>query len=502
MTKHYKARRRGVLPAGSRGTPIVAVVGRPNVGKSTLFNRLARQRVAIVHDEPGVTRDRHYVDTSAFGRDYTLIDTGGFDPESDDPMRSGIATHVRAAIAEADVIVFVTDATTELTHADRAAIKLLRAAQKPVLYAANKADSPRSDADAFELYRMGVDKVHPISALHGRGIGELESDIVLALPPPAEDAEQPAEDGIARIAIVGRPNAGKSSLMNRLLGEDRMLVDDRPGTTRDAIDALIERGEKKYVFIDTAGIRRKGKVAKAEDTVESVSVLHAIRSIERAHVTVLMCDASEGVAEQDAKILGLAEDRGRAMIIALNKTDLLTKDLADKAEERARDKITFAPYVPIVRISAKTGRGVPELFRQVDKVATAFRQRVPTGQLNRFFEQVLATRPPPTSGGKAPRLYYITQAEVAPPTFVVIASAPDAVHFSYRRFVVNQLRKAFGFEGVPVRVHYRDKRRGAKKKGAEAASRAAEHGDGEEAMDEALEYDLEAGDDGDDEAMD
>lgn len=461
MTKHRKHVDR-TLPGGAQGTPIVAVVGRPNVGKSTLFNRLARAKLAIVHDEPGVTRDRHYADTSAFGRRYTLVDTGGFDPESEDPMKSGIASHVRAAIAEADVIVFLTDATTELLTSDRAAVQLLRGAGKPVVFAANKADSPKSDPDAFELYRLGVEKVHPVSALHGRGIGELETAIVEALPPEAETEEE-EDDSLARVAIVGRPNAGKSSLLNRVLGEDRVLVDDRPGTTRDAIDALVERKDKQYIFIDTAGIRRKGKVAKAEDTVEAVSVLHAIRSIERSQVTVLMCDGAEGVAEQDAKILGLAEERGRGMVIALNKTDLLSKEDVAKAEERAREKISFAPYVPVIKLSAKSGRGVDGLFAAIDQVKASFTQRIPTGELNRFFEKVLDTRPPPTMGGRAPRLYYITQAETSPPAFVIVTNAPDAIHFSYRRFVANQLRKAFGFEGVPIRVHYKEKRRRARK---------------------------------------
>jgi GTP-binding protein len=458
MTKHYKKRVESSLPGGLSGTPIVAIVGRPNVGKSTLFNRLAKKRIAIVHDEPGVTRDRNYVDTSAFGRDYTLVDTGGFDPESDDPMKAGIARHVKEAIAEADVIVFLTDGSSELTAADRAAVKLLRRSDKPVIYAANKADSPRIDADAFDLYRFGVEKVYPVSALHGRGIGDLEAAMVDALPPQGEPVVVD-EGGIPRIAIIGRPNAGKSSLLNRVLGEDRMLVDDKPGTTRDAIESLVEREGKHYVFVDTAGMRRKGKVAKADDTVEGISVLQAVRTLERAEVTVLVCDAAEGVAEQDAKILGLADDRSKAMVIALNKSDLLDKAGMDAAEEAARDKISFAPYVPIVRISAKKGRGIAELFRTVDEVAAAFKRRVGTGELNRFFEQVLDTRPPPTSQGKAPRLYYITQAESSPPTFVVITNAPDAIHFSYRRFVVNQLRKAFGFEGVPVRVFYKAKRR-------------------------------------------
>ena len=459
MTKHFTSRPARVLPGNNAGLPLVAIVGRPNVGKSTLFNRLARERLALVHDEPGVTRDRHYADTTAFGRAYTVVDTGGFDPDDTDPMKVGIAGHVKAAIAEADVIVFVTDATTDMTSADKAAVQLLRNSGKPALFAANKADSPKVDAEANEMYRLGVSHVFPMSALHGRGMGELEAAIVAALPPPGEDQDTP-EDHVPRIALVGKPNAGKSSLMNRLIGEERQLVDDKPGTTRDAIDALVEREGKPYIFIDTAGIRKKGRVTKGHDEVESLSVFHAIKSIERSKISVLLCDANEGVAEQDAKILGLAQDRSRGMIIALNKTDLLSKEDLAKAEEQARDKISFAPFVPVVRLSAKTGRGMAELFRAIDQVQAAFHQRIGTGELNRFFETVLDMRPPPTSGGKAPRLYFITQAETAPPTFVIIASSPEAVHFSYRRFVVNQLRKKFGFEGVPIRVFYKAKRRG------------------------------------------
>jgi GTP-binding protein len=443
----------------------VAVVGRPNVGKSTLFNRLARRRLAIVHDEPGVTRDRHYVDTSAFGRDYTLIDTGGFDPDDKDPMKSGIRRHVESAVKEADVIVFISDATVPLTSADRVAIDLLRKADKPVIYAANKADSPKLDADAFEVYRLGVEKVYPVSALHGRGIGDLEAAIVDAMP-AAREPDDDTDETVPRVTIAGKPNAGKSSLMNRILGEDRMLVDARPGTTRDAIDALVERDGKRYIFVDTAGLRRKGKVTKTSDAIETASIGAAVGAMERSSVVVLLCDAKEGVAEQDAKILGLANDRVRGMVIALNKTDLLSKSELAKSEEDARDKISFAPFVPVVQVSAKTGRGMANLFATVDRVSTAFHTRVSTGELNRFFEQVLDTRPPPTMGGRAPRPYYITQAETSPPLFVIISSSPESVHFSYQRFVVNQLRKHFGFEGVPIRVVYREKRRGKKKTGA------------------------------------
>lgn len=445
-------------------------MGRPNVGKSTLFNRLARRRQAIVHDEPGVTRDRHYAETTALGKRYLLVDTGGYDPDDDDPMKVGIAAHVRAAVAESDAIVFVTDARTPLGEADRATVELLRRSGKPVFYAANKADSPGADAEAFELYRLGVDRVYAVSALHGRGVGDLEAAVVGALSND-EAKTSPVAGDATRVALIGRPNAGKSSLLNRILGTDRALVDARPGTTRDPIDALVERGGRPYVLVDTAGIRRKSKVAKEGNAVESLSVLSTIRSIERAQVVVVVCDASEGASEQDAKILGLAEERGRAVVIALNKVDLTLRAGLTKTEEGARDKLAFVQYATVVRTSAKTGRGLGELFDAIDQAHASFCKRVTTGELNRFFKEVLETRPPPTMGNRAPRIYYVTQAAVAPPTFVAMTNAPDSIHFSYQRFVVNQLRKQFGFEGSPVRVIYKPRRRRDLKQEAQSRAR-------------------------------
>jgi GTP-binding protein len=442
------------------GGAIVALVGRPNVGKSTLFNRLVGSKAAIVHDEPGVTRDRHYGDVESLGRRYTLIDTGGFDPESGDPMRQGIKRHIELAISEADVIVCVLEATAAPTSIEHAELELLRRSEKPVVYVANKADSPRLEAEASDLFRLGMQKLLFVSALHGKGVMELEEAILAVLPPP-EPAPAPAPEGqaVLRIALIGKPNAGKSSLVNRLAGEERMLVDDRPGTTRDPIDTVVERAGRRFVLVDTAGIRRKAKVTKQEDVVEAVSVIHAIRAMERCDVVVLLCDAAEGVAEQDAKILGLAVDRGRGIVVALNKTDKLDKKELTKAEENARDKLAFAPWAPLVRVSAKTGRGVGGLLEAALRVGDAFHKRVGTAELNRFFEQVLLTHPPPTSGGRAPRVFFITQAETAPPLFVVIASDPEKLHFSYRRYVLNQIRQTFGFEGVPVRVKYKERRR-------------------------------------------
>ncbi|WP_437709151.1 ribosome biogenesis GTPase Der [Sorangium sp. So ce448] len=445
-------------PAPPPSAGIVALVGRPNTGKSTLFNRLIGKRVAIVHDEPGVTRDRHYGDVTSRGRRFTLVDTGGFDPESDDPMRQGIKRQIDLAIAEADVIVCVLDAVTPVTPSEHAELGLLRRAGKPVIYVANKADSQKAEVEATELYRLGMDRLIPISALHGRGISDLEMAIEAALPKEPAAPEESAE-GALRIAIIGRPNAGKSSLVNRIAGEERMLVDATPGTTRDPIDTLAERDGKRFLLIDTAGIRRKAKVTKEDSAVEAVSVIHAIRAMERAEVVLLLCDAAEGVAEQDAKILGLAVDRGCGVVIGLNKIDLLDRKALAKAEQDARDKLSFVPWAPIAHVSARSGRGVAKLIETVAEVADAYRKRVPTGELNRFFEQILLTHPPPTHGGRAPRLFFVTQAETSPPLFVVVASDPDKLHFSYRRYVANQLRQAFGLEGVPVRVKYKERRR-------------------------------------------
>lgn len=437
--------------------PIVALVGRPNVGKSTLFNRFAGKKLAIVHDEPGVTRDRHYADVHLQGRDITLVDTGGFDPEDEDPMRQGIARNVKAAIDEADAIICVLDAIGAPTHADEKAVELLRRSTKPVIYLANRADNPEAELQASDLYRLGIDPLIAGSALHGRNMAKLEAELVARLPPREEGRnDELASSGAPRVLLLGRPNAGKSSLLNALSQSERSLVDARPGTTRDPVDARIAYGGKEYLIVDTAGVRRRAKVHEA---IETISVMRAIRSLERADIVLLMCDGSEDVAEQDARLLTLASERGRAIIIGLNKMDLLNKQQQKDAAVQARDVLHFVDWVPQVQLSAKTGRGVKALMNQVDKSYVEYARRVTTAELNRFFAEVLERQPPPTQGSRAPRLYYVTQAQSAPPVFVVMCSHPDSIKESYRRFLKNQLRSAFGFDSVPLAVRFRERRR-------------------------------------------
>jgi GTP-binding protein len=454
------SKRRGAQSAkqrahGSTGTrPIVAIVGRPNVGKSALFNRLAGAPLAIVEDMPGVTRDRLYAEALALGHPYVLIDTGGFDPGSEDPLTQSIALQVRVALEEADVVICVLDATTAPLPSDREAVALLRSSSLPVLYVANKADNPRTQDQALEHYTLGINELRPISALHGHGIGDLEEAMIAHFPEPSEDEEQPEDDLVDRVAIVGRPNAGKSSIVNRLVGEERQIVDDRPGTTVDSVDTLINLDGAPMILIDTAGIRRKRAVERG---LESLAVMQAVRAVERSNVVVLMIDAKEGASEQDTKIAGLAIERGRALVIALNKGDLLDEDERKKAVSNAREVFSFASWAPVQIVSVENGRGVRKLMQIVRTCAKAHKQRVTTAAVNRFFEEVLEHHPPPTMNNRSVRIYYVTQVQAAPPTFVVASNYPERVHFSYRRYVVNQLRERFGFEGTPIRVFYRGK---------------------------------------------
>jgi len=443
-----------------RGTgtrPIVAIVGRPNVGKSALFNRLAGAPIAIVEDIPGVTRDRLYTDAEALGRPYVLIDTGGFDPGSEDPLTLGIANHVRLALEEADVVLCVLDGTQAPLPSDREAVALLRGSKLPVLYVANKIDNARVANQALDHYTLGIDELRPVSALHGHGIGALEEALVACMPAANDEADD-ATDELDRVAIVGRPNAGKSSLVNRLLGEDRQIVDDRPGTTVDSVDTVLTYEGEPMVLIDTAGIRRKRSVVWG---LESLAVMQAVRAVERSHVVVLMIDANEGPSEQDAKIAGLAIERGRALVIALNKSDLLDDAGRKRMLAHARDIFSFATWAPLQFVSVSSGRGVQKLMSSVRESAKAHKLRVTTGQVNRFFEEVLESHPPPSMNNRSVRIYYATQVQAAPPTFVIATNYPDRVHFSYRRYVINQLRERFGFVGTPVRVFYRGKEKRA-----------------------------------------
>lgn len=438
---------------GSR--PLVAIVGRPNVGKSTLFNRLAGKHLAIVEDEPGVTRDRHYADAEVRGRPFVLVDTGGFEPDTTDPLMVGVRDQVRLAIAEADVVIFVTDGTVALTDADLEALKLLRRAGRPVLYVANKSDSERRAQEATELYRYGADKIIAVSALHGRGMVELEGAIEALLPEPAVEDVVLAEN-IARVAVVGRPNAGKSSLINRLIGAERLVVTEVPGTTRDAIDTLVTRGDRQYVFVDTAGVRRKRSVSAP---VEMTSVMQAIRAMERCDVVVVLVDATGELADQDLRLISLAVERGRAVIVGMNKVDKLNAETERKAVAQAHDAMYFAPWIPIAKLSAKVGRGTTSLLGLIDKVYEAHGKRIGTGELNRFFEEVMERHPPPVNDGKAVRVYYISQVGTHPPRFAAVTNFPESVAVSYQRYVQNQLRERFGFDAVPVRVSWRAKRR-------------------------------------------
>ncbi len=435
--------------------PLVAIVGRPNVGKSTLFNRLVGKHLAIVEDEPGVTRDRHYADAEVRGKQFVLVDTGGFEPNTQDPLMVGVRDQVRLAIAEADVVLFVTDSTAALTDADLEALKLLRRAGRPVIYVANKADSVARAMEATDLYRAGADNVIAVSAQHGRGMMELEGALDARLPAtPLEDTV--IGEGVARVAVVGRPNAGKSSLINKLLGSERLVVTDVPGTTRDAIDTMVTRGDKQYVFVDTAGIRRKRSVSAP---VEMTSVMQAIRAMERCDVVVVLVDVAEGLADQDLRLVSLAEERGRAIVVGLNKVDSVDAKVERAAVADAHKKLSFAPWIPVMKLSAKVGKGTTSLLAMVDRAWTAHGKRVPTAEANRFFEEVVDKHPPPTASGRAVRIYYISQVGTHPPRFAAVTNFPEYVHPSYSRYMQTQLRERFGFEAVPVRISFKAKRK-------------------------------------------
>lgn len=434
---------------------VLAIVGRPNVGKSTLFNKLAGERVSIVEDIPGITRDRIYFDTEWNGRPITVIDTGGIEPKTDDIILSKMKMQAELAIETADVIAFVCDVRAGLTAADRDIAVMLIKSGKPVVLCVNKIDSIGSlPMEYYEFYELGFDG-DPIalSSLHGTGTGDL-LDRVLELAP--SDGEEEEEDDSIKVAVIGKPNAGKSSIINKILGEDRVIVSDIPGTTRDAIDTKVENKYGKYTFIDTAGIRRQKKVIAR---VEKYSVLRSHSAVERADVCLIMIDATAGITEQDEKIAGLSHEAGKAAIIVVNKWDLVEKDNSSvkKFTDNIREALAYMPYAPIIFVSAKTGQRVDKLFERINYVNEQACMRISTGMLNDVLNDAVSRVQPPTDKGKRLKIYYMTQVSTKPPTFVIFVNDAELFHFSYQRYIENKLREVFGFSGTPIRIVVRQK---------------------------------------------
>ncbi len=435
--------------------PIVAIVGRPNVGKSTLFNRLLGERRAIVEDFPGVTRDRNYALVSRHERPFTLIDTGGFEPVSEDRLLIQMREQSQLAIEEADVILFVMDGREGVTPADHEVSKMLRQIKKPVLYVINKVDGDRQEDEAVEFYELGIDDLITISAEHGRGVAELVDRIVGFLPEGDDDQEV---EGETRLAIIGRPNVGKSSLVNRILGKERVVANPLAGTTRDSVDSPFMYNKKRYVLIDTAGIRRKGKVSQK---LEKYSVIQALKAMDRAHVVLAVVDGSAGIIDQDMTIAGYAFERGRAVILVVNKWDLVEKDHGTMKEftRDLRDRFSFLGNVPILFVSALTGQRAAKIIQDVEMVAEQFNRRISTAPLNAALQEAIEAHQPAIYKGRRLKFFYMTQTAVRPPSFVVFVNQAEGVHFSYQRYLVNKIREAFGFVGVPLRIEYRDRER-------------------------------------------
>ena len=435
--------------------PVVAIVGRPNVGKSTLFNVLAGERISIVQDTPGVTRDRIYADVNWLNRIFTLIDTGGIEPESSDIILSQMREQAQTAIDTADVILFITDVRHGLVDADSKVADMLRRSRKPVVLVVNKVDSfEKFMPDVYEFYNLGIGEPIPISSSSKLGIGDMLDEVVKHFPQELEEEE---EDMRTKVAVVGKPNAGKSSLINRLLGEERVIVSDIAGTTRDAIDTEVIWNDREYIFIDTAGLRRKSKV---KEELERFSIIRAVTAVERADVVVIVIDATEGVTEQDAKIAGIAHERGKGILIAVNKWDAIEKDdkTIYKHTERIRQILSFMPYAEILFISAKTGQRTQKLFDMIDVVLENNAMRVATGVLNEIMTEAVAMQQPPSDKGKRLKLYYITQVAVKPPTFVIFVNDKELMHFSYTRYLENRIRDAFGFRGTALKFIIRERK--------------------------------------------
>ena len=433
---------------------IVAVVGRPNVGKSSLFNKIVNQRLSIVEDTPGVTRDRIYCDTEWNGVKFTLVDTGGIEPRSDDVILSQMRAQAQIAIDKADVVIMVVDIQSGMTSTDADVAQMLLKANKKVVLCVNKVDRPGAEPpEIYEFYNLGLGDPFGVSAVHGLGIGDLLDEVVREL----KDApEEPEYEGAVKVALIGKPNVGKSSLVNYMLGENRMLVSDIPGTTRDAVDSVKENKYGKFVFIDTAGLRKKSKVS---ENIERYSVVRSYMAVDRADVVLIMIDANEGVTEQDTKIAGFAHDRGKASVIVVNKWDVVEKD--DKTMNRIREKVVedlkYMSYVPVVFISAKTGQRVEKLYELINYVHEQHGRRVSTGVLNDVLADATMKVQPPTDKGKRLKIFYITQPSTNPPTFVAFCNDAELFHFSYQRYLENQIRQTFGLEGTPIRFIVREK---------------------------------------------
>ncbi len=435
--------------------PVVAIVGRPNVGKSTLFNVLAGERISIVQDTPGVTRDRIYADITWLNMAFTLIDTGGIEPESKDIILSQMRDQAQIAIDTADVIIFITDVRQGLVDSDSKVADMLRRSKKPVVLVVNKVDSfEKFMPDVYEFYNLGIGEPVPISAASRLGLGDMLDEVAKHFP---SDVDEEIEDDRPKVAIIGKPNVGKSSLINKLVGEDRVIVSDIAGTTRDAIDTEIKYNGTEYVFIDTAGLRRKNKI---KEELERFSIIRAVTAVERADVVVIVIDAEEGITEQDAKIAGIAHERGKGIVIAVNKWDAIEKDdkTIYKHTERIREILSFMSYAEIVFISAKTGQRTHKLFEMIDMVLENNSMRVATGVLNEIMTEAVAMQQPPSDKGKRLRLYYITQVAVKPPTFVIFVNDKELMHFSYTRYLENRIRDAFGFKGTSLKFIIRERK--------------------------------------------
>ena len=434
--------------------PVVAIVGRPNVGKSTLFNTLAGDRISIVQDTPGVTRDRIYADVTWLNYNFTIVDTGGIEPESNDIILKSMREQAEIAIETADVILFVTDVRQGLVDADGKVADMLRRSKKPIVLVVNKVDSfEKFMPDVYEFYNLGLGDPQPISAASQLGLGDMLDEVVKHF---GENALNEEEDERPRIAIIGKPNVGKSSIINKLLGEDRVIVSNIAGTTRDAIDTTIKRNGTEYVFIDTAGLRRKNKI---KEEIERYSIIRTVSAVERCNVAVLVIDATEGITDQDTKIAGIAHERGKGMIIAVNKWDAIEKNdkTMKKFTEDVREKLSYMPYAELLFISAETGQRLPKLFETIDMVIENHSLRVATGVLNEIMAEAVALNQPPSDKGKRLRLYYITQVSVKPPTFVIFVNDKELMHFSYTRYLENKIREAFGFRGTSLKFIIRER---------------------------------------------